>query len=78
MVAEKENGLDYLRVLDPKTKASHRIATDEPDYAIFLAQNPEFNTTVVRFNYQSMVTPPSRTIGPGILAPNRSDTPSSG
>jgi oligopeptidase B len=40
-----------------KTKASHRITTDESDYALFLSGNPEFNTTMVRFNYQSMVTP---------------------
>ena len=42
-----------------KTQASHRISTDEPDYALSLAANPEFDTTTVRFNYQSMVTPSS-------------------
>jgi oligopeptidase B len=57
VVSEKEGGLNYLRVIDMKTKASHRIATDESDYALFLSTNPEFNTTTVRFNYQSMVTP---------------------
>jgi len=31
----------------------------EPDYAVFLGANPEFNTASVRFNYQSMVTPSS-------------------
>jgi oligopeptidase B len=46
-------------VIDPKTKQSHRIATDEPDFALSLAGNPEFNTTTLRFNYQSMVTPSS-------------------
>jgi oligopeptidase B len=59
VVSEKEGGLNYLRVIDMKTKQSHRIATDESDYALFLAGNPEFNTTTVRFNYQSMVTPSS-------------------
>jgi len=28
-VSEKEGGLDYLRVIDMKTKQSHRITTDE-------------------------------------------------
>ena len=46
-------------MIDPKSKASHRIATDEPDYAMFLSTNPEFNTTTVRYTYQSMVTPSS-------------------
>lgn len=59
VVSEKEGGLNYLRVIDMRTKQSHRITTDEPDYALFLAGNPEFNTTTVRFNYQSMVTPSS-------------------
>ena len=57
VVSEKEGGLDYLRVIDMKTKKAHRITTDEPDYALFIGANPEYNTTTVRFNYQSMVTP---------------------
>ena len=56
VVSEKEGGLNYLRVIDMRNKQSHRIATDEPDYALFLSQNPEFNTDTVRFSYQSMVT----------------------
>ncbi len=57
VVSEKEGGLNYLRVIDMKSKQSHRITTDEQDYALFLGANPEFNTTTVRFTYQSMVTP---------------------
>lgn len=59
VVSEKEGGLNYLRVIDMKTQQSHRIATDESDYALFMGGNPEYNTTTVRFNYQSMVTPNS-------------------
>jgi oligopeptidase B len=59
VVSEREGGLTQLRVLDPKSKRSHRISTDEPDYALSLANNPEFDTTTIRFNYQSMVTPSS-------------------
>jgi oligopeptidase B len=59
VVSEREGGLSYLRVIDMRTRASHRIATDEPDYALSLGSNPEFETTTVRFNYQSMVTPAS-------------------
>src|SRR5688572_7829065 len=59
VVSEREGGLSYLRVIDMRTKASHRITTEEPDYALSLAANPEFETTTVRFNYQSMVTPAS-------------------
>jgi oligopeptidase B len=59
VVSEKEGGLNYLRVIDMKTKQSHRITTEESDYALFMGGNPEFNTTTLRFNYQSMVTPSS-------------------
>ena len=59
VVSEREKGLDYLRVIDMRTQASHRIATSEPDYTLTLGANPEFDTTTVRFVYQSMVTPSS-------------------
>jgi len=59
VVSEKEGGLNYLRVIDMHTQQAHRITTEESDYALFLSGNPEFNTTTVRFNYQSMVTPSS-------------------
>ena len=57
VVSEREGGLDFLRVIDMKTKESHRIATSESDYELSLGDNREFDTSVVRFNYQSMVTP---------------------
>ena len=59
VVSERESGLTYLRVIDMKSNASHRIATDEADYSLFLSTNPEFNTSTIRFSYQSMVTPSS-------------------
>jgi oligopeptidase B len=57
VISEREGGLAYLRVIDMKTKQSHRITTDESDYDISLGDNREFNTAAIRFNYQSMVTP---------------------
>jgi len=59
VVSEREGGLNYLRVVDMKTQQSHRITTEEPDYALGLSQNREFDTATVRFTYQSMITPPS-------------------
>ena len=59
VVSEREGGLSYVRVIDARTKQSHRVTTDEPDYALSLSSNPEFNTSTVRFHYQSMVTPSS-------------------
>ena len=59
VVTEREGGLTRLRVIDMRRKRSHRIETDEPDYSIALAVNPEFATTTIRYSYQSMVTPSS-------------------
>jgi oligopeptidase B len=59
VVSEREGGLTHLRVIDMHTRQSHRITAEEPDYAMGMAANPEFDTTTLRFNYQSMVTPSS-------------------
>jgi oligopeptidase B len=59
VVSEREGGLPHVRVLDMKSGQSHRIAMDEADYALGLTTNREFETTTVRFTYQSMVTPSS-------------------
>lgn len=59
VVSEREGGLTHLRVIDMKTRQSHRVSADEDDYAMGLGANPEFETSTLRFNYQSMVTPSS-------------------
>jgi oligopeptidase B len=42
-----------------KTNKSHRIQFPEPVYSASITVNREFNTPVVRYNYQSLVTPGS-------------------
>ena len=59
VLSEWEGGLQKLRVVDLKTKKSHRIAFPEPVYAANLDVNREFNTPVVRYRYQSLVRPSS-------------------
>jgi len=60
VVSEVENGLEYLKVMDLKTRrASARIATPESVYTMGMSVNPEFDTPVVRYNYASMITPNS-------------------
>lgn len=60
VVSEKENGLEYLRILDRKTKrASTRISTPESVFTIGLGVNPEYNTSIIRYRYSSMITPNS-------------------
>ncbi len=60
VVSEVENGLEYLRVMDRKTRrADMRIPTPESVYTMGLSGNPEYDTPYVRYNYSSMVTPNS-------------------
>lgn len=60
VVSELENGLEYLKVLDLKTKrAPARIATPESVYTMGMSTNAEFDTPVLRYNYSSMITPVS-------------------
>ncbi len=60
IVSERENGLEYLKVMDLKTKrSSARIPTTEEVYTLSLSTNPEFDTTIIRYNYASMITPSS-------------------
>jgi oligopeptidase B len=59
VLSEWENGLQQLEVLNFKTNKRHRIEFPEPVYSTGLSTNREFNTNVVRYSYNSMVTPNS-------------------
>ena len=59
VVSEWENGLQQLEVVDFKTNKRHRIAFPEPVYSAGTTSNREFDTDVVRYNYQSLTTPSS-------------------
>jgi oligopeptidase B len=60
VVSEVENGLEYIRVMDRKTRrASVRIETPESVYTMSVGNNPEYDTPVIRYNYSSMITPGS-------------------
>src|SRR5207244_5629019 len=62
---EREGGLPHLRIVDltavaPNVlAASHRIEFAEPAYNASIGENPEFDTSQVRFQYESLVTPRS-------------------
>jgi oligopeptidase B len=59
VLSEWENGLQQLEIVNFKTNKRNRIEFPEPVYATFLSANREFNTSVVRYNYNSLVTPNS-------------------
>ncbi len=59
VLSEWESGLQQLEVVNFRTNKQNRIAFPEPVYAAGLGPNREYNTSVVRFSYNSMVTPNS-------------------
>src|SRR6185369_14868086 len=59
VLSEWENGLQQLEVVDFKTNKHTRVKFPEPVYSAGLSTNREFNTSVIRYNYNSLVTPTS-------------------
>ena len=59
VLAEWENGLEQIEIIDFKTSKTHRVQFPEPVYSVDLSNNREFKTSVVRYNYQSLTTPSS-------------------
>ena len=55
-IEERSGGVKRLRVLTKAGKSSF-VASDEPAYAMWLAQNPEAHTTALRYTYESLTTP---------------------
>ena len=56
---ERTNGLPRITVRNLTTQASHALAFPEPIYAVFSETNRVFDTNVLRYGYQSLVTPSS-------------------
>ena len=56
---EREDGLPRFRVQDLRTGALHSVEFDEPVYSASPGENREFQTTKLRFEYESFVTPGS-------------------
>ena len=59
VLLERENGVPQIRVTDFRSGQSHRAKFPEPAYTTFPAANPEWDTSLFRYNYQSLVTPSS-------------------
>jgi oligopeptidase B len=59
VLLEREAGLPHFGVRDLRSGATHRVAFPEPTYSAAPGANAEFETSVFRFSYQSLVTPNS-------------------
>ncbi|MET0464906.1 MAG: S9 family peptidase [Chitinophagaceae bacterium] len=59
LIEERKEGLVRLRIRELSTGNEHYIDFGEPAYSAEASFNPEFNTGVIRFDYESMTTPHS-------------------
>ena len=59
VVSELDNGQPKLRITDLKGGETHYLEFPEPAYSAAVNVNEEFDTRVLRFNYESFITPGS-------------------
>lgn len=59
VVTERHVGLERLRIQHLASGDWHEIEMPEPTYSVGLTGNAEFHTHLLRFQYTSMITPPS-------------------
>jgi oligopeptidase B len=59
VVTERGNATPRLRLFDYKTNRAVDIGVPEPVYSISLGANHEYDTSKIRYNYQSFITPSS-------------------
>jgi oligopeptidase B len=59
VLGERTGGLPRITVTDLRSGASHAVAFPEPAFAVFPQGNREWDTRLLRYNYQSLVTPSS-------------------
>lgn len=58
-LGEMSAGLVRIRTIKWADKSENFVSFDEPAYYAGLGNNPEFNSNLLRYNYQSMTTPNS-------------------
>jgi oligopeptidase B len=58
-VEDESEGLTKIRVIQWSDQSASAIEFGEAAYVAGIDNNPEFDSNVIRYNYQSMTTPPS-------------------
>jgi oligopeptidase B len=56
---EREDGVPHAHIINLDTSEAHRLSFDEEVYEAYPGMNHVWETTTLRLEYQSLVTPPS-------------------
>ncbi|HET8754167.1 MAG TPA: S9 family peptidase [Salinimicrobium sp.] len=59
VVSERSNGLNQIKVMKWDNSESYYIPFDNETYTAYPGANPDFNTEILRYTYNSMNVPPS-------------------
>ena len=59
VVSERHNGLNKIKILQWGNNESYYLPFDNETYTAFTSINPDFDTNILRFNYNSLNTPTS-------------------
>lgn len=59
VISERNNGLNKIRVIDWEGEQDYYLPFKSETYRVNTMQNPEFNTTKLRYAYTSLTTPAS-------------------
>ncbi|MEP0886967.1 S9 family peptidase [Leptolyngbya sp. NM2-A1] len=59
VVYEREDGIPRVRICQLSTQTEHNIEFPEASFEVYEGANPEFDTSVLRFTYTSLLTPSS-------------------
>tara|TARA_R110002012_G_scaffold50634_5_gene130923 strand:- start:7225 stop:9285 length:2061 start_codon:yes stop_codon:yes gene_type:complete len=59
VLSERENGLSKLKIVRWDTGESYYLPFDNETYTAYVGTNPDFDTEILRYGYNSMTTPSS-------------------
>lgn len=59
ILEERSNGLNKIRIKRWDNKEDYYLPFDEETYSVGVYANPEFDTDIIRYSYNSMTTPAS-------------------
>ncbi len=59
VVSERSNGLNKIRIMKWDDSEDYYLPFDNETYTAYTTQNPEFDTDVLRYGYNSLTTPAS-------------------
>lgn len=59
VLSERENGLNLLKIIKWDTSESYYLPFNNETYTAYVGVNPDFDTEILRYGYNSMTTPSS-------------------